>query len=84
MFPKENVDTKYSDRAATTLADQAFTTLVQTNLYNDELEKQKLTAAARAILSTINATSSIYDPSQIQTTTDIVSHLTFGVRIFRS
>jgi hypothetical protein len=63
---------------------QAFTTLVQTNLYNDELEKQKLTAAARAILSTINATSSIYDPSQIQTTTDIVSHLTFGVRIFRS
>lgn len=58
MFPKENIDLKYNDSAAAGLADQAFKDIVDTNLYKDELEKQKLTAATRAISATIDATAS--------------------------
>jgi hypothetical protein len=58
MFPKENIDLKYSDSDASRLADQAFKTLVDTNLYKDQLEKEKLTAAAQAITATIDATKS--------------------------
>lgn len=58
MFPEENIDPKFSDSAATSLADKAFKTIVETSLYKDDLEKQKLTAAARAITATIDATDS--------------------------
>lgn len=58
MFPKENLDPKYSDASATSLADQAFKAIVDASLHKDDLEKQKLTAAARAITATIDATSS--------------------------
>lgn len=67
MFPKENLEAKLPDSAASSLADQAFKTIVDTNLNKDELEKQKLSAAARAITSTIDATSatvkSLSDPN---------------------
>lgn len=58
MFPKENLDLKYGDETAAKLADKAFETLIDTNLYKDQLEKQKLTAAAQAISATIDATTS--------------------------
>ena len=58
MFPNQNLNLKYEDATAARLADQAFQTIVDTNLHNNDLQKQKLTAAARAIVATIDATRS--------------------------
>ncbi len=58
MFPSENLNLSYSDTKASSLADSAYDQIESSQLYKDDLEKQKLTAAAQRVAATIDATMS--------------------------
>jgi hypothetical protein len=54
LFPSENVDLKLTDAAAAGLADEAYDNLEQSQIYKNELELRKFTAAANVIVTSID------------------------------
>jgi hypothetical protein len=68
LFPEKNLDMKVPDSDATAFADEAMDNLSDSGLLSNQLELQKVTAAANAIAQTIDATlstiESLQDPSR--------------------
>ncbi len=68
LFPAKNLDMSIPDSQTTNLADGAMDQLRDSGLLSDQLEVQKVTAAANAIAQTIQATlstvQSLQDPNR--------------------
>lgn len=72
LFPEKNLDLKIPDDRTTGYADDAMDQLGSSGLLNDQLEREKETAAANALTATIQATlgtvRSLQDPNQVRYT----------------
>lgn len=70
LFPQKNIDLKISDDQSVNNADDAMDQLGSSGLLKDDLERQKVTAAANAITATIQATlgtvRSLQDPTRVR------------------